>query len=161
MPTRSRRAVSTYLRPYFSSAMTAVYPGTYDIVFVATMNNTGAGGFTNNKVFALRSDTGATLWTFSPATLGQRAVPTGCAMDQVLGQPWVDYVRDRLYVASRDGSAGTQNSLWFLDIVQQRRPVEVFRRRFHDGAEPVRPTASRSGSVTRPGCSTSWTWRRW
>jgi hypothetical protein len=109
-------AVSTYLRPYFSAAMTTAYPGTYDIIFVATMNNTGSGGFTNNKVFALRSDTGATLWTFSPATLASGLCPAGCPMDQVLGQPWVDYVRDRLYLASRDGSAGTQNSLWFLDI---------------------------------------------
>jgi outer membrane protein assembly factor BamB len=110
-------SVSVYLRGFFSSAMTAAYPGSYDIVFVATLNNTGSGGFTNNKVFALRSDTGATLWTFSPATLSSGLCPTGCPMDQVLGQPWVDYVRDRLYVASRDGSAGTQNSLWFLDIV--------------------------------------------
>ena len=89
-------AVSTYLRPFFSSAMTTAYPGTYDIVFVATMNNTASGGFTNNKVFALRSDTGATLWTFSPATLASGPCPAGCPMDQVLGQPWVDYVRDRL-----------------------------------------------------------------
>ena len=119
-------AVSTYLRPYFSGAMTTAYPGTYDIIFVATMNNTGSGGFTNNKVFALRSDTGATLWTFSPATLSGGLCPSGCGMDQVLGQPWVDYVRDRLYVASRDGSAGTQNSLWFLDIANSGNLVKVF-----------------------------------
>ena len=110
-------AVSIYSRGFFSPAMSTAYPGTYDIVFVTTMNNTATGGFTNNKVFALRSDTGATLWTFSPATLASGLCPAGCPMDQVLGQPWVDYVRDRLYVASRDGSAGTQNSLWFLDIV--------------------------------------------
>jgi outer membrane protein assembly factor BamB len=109
-------SVSTYLRGFFSSDMTAAYPGSYDIIFVATMNNTASGGFTNNKVFALRADTGATLWTFSPATLSSGLCPAGCPMDQVLGQPWVDYVRDQLYVASRDGSAGTQNSLWFLDI---------------------------------------------
>ena len=121
-------AVSTYLRAYMlpGSAMATVYPGSYDIVFVATMNNTGAGGFTNNKVYALRSDTGATLWTFSPATLSSGLCPTGCGMDQVLGQPWVDYVRDRLYVASRDGSTGTQNSLWFLDIVNSGNLLKVF-----------------------------------
>jgi hypothetical protein len=109
-------AVSTYLRQFFSSAMTAAYPGAYDIVFVATMNNTASGGFTNNKVFALRSDTGAVLWTFSPATLAVAPCATGCPMDQVLGQPWVDYDRDRLYVTSRDGSAGTQNGIWVLDV---------------------------------------------
>ena len=90
------------------------------------MNNTGTGGFTNNKVFALRSDTGATLWTFSPATLAVAPCPAGCGMDQVLGQPLVDYVRDRLYVASRDGSAGTQNSLWFLDIANNGNLLKVF-----------------------------------
>jgi outer membrane protein assembly factor BamB len=119
-------SVSTYLRGFFSSAMTAAYPGSYDIIFVATMNNTGSGGFTNNKVFALRADTGATLWTFSPATLSSGLCPSGCGMDQVLGQPWVDYVRDRLYVASRDGSAGTQNSLWFLDVANNGNLVKVF-----------------------------------
>jgi hypothetical protein len=110
-------AVSTYLRPFFSSAMTAVYPGTYDIVFVATMNNTASGGFTNNKVFALRSDTGAVLWTFSPATLATSPCATGCPMDQILGQPWVDYARDRLYVTSRDGSGNNQNGIWIVSIV--------------------------------------------
>ena len=110
-------AVSTYLRQFFSSAMTAAYPGTYDLVFVATMNSTASGGFTNNKVFALRSDTGAVLWTFSPATLALAPCATGCPMDQVLGQPWLDDTRDRLYVASRDGSAGTQSGIWILDIV--------------------------------------------
>ena len=73
-------------------------------------------------------------------------------MDQVLGQPWVDYVRDRLYVASRDGSAGTQNSLWFLDIVNSgalrgkysRAPTSRRGR-----ASP--PTATRCGSATRRG----------
>jgi hypothetical protein len=109
-------AVSTYLRQFFSSAMTSAYPGTYDLVFVATMNNTASGGFTNNKVFALRSDTGALLWTFSPATLAVAPCATGCPMDQVLGQPWVDYARDRLYVTSRDGSANNQNGVWVLNV---------------------------------------------
>jgi len=118
--------VSVYLRTYFSSAMTTAYPGAYDIVFVATLNNTASGGYTNNKVFALRSDTGATLWTFSPATLASGLCPSGCPMDQVQGQPWVDYLRDRLYVASRAGSAGTQNSLWFLDIANSGNLLKVF-----------------------------------
>jgi hypothetical protein len=111
--------VSTYLRGFFglNAGMATAYPGSYDVVFVATMNNTAAGGFTNNKVFALRSDTGAVLWTFSPATLTAAPCPAGCPMDQVLGQPWVDYERARLYVASRDGSANNQGSLWVLDLL--------------------------------------------
>jgi hypothetical protein len=109
-------AVSTYLRQYFSSAMTSAYPGSYDIIFVGTMNNTASGGYTNNKVYALRSDTGAVLWTFSPSTLAVAPCATGCPMDQVLGQPWVDYVRDRLYVTSGAGSGGGQNGIWILNI---------------------------------------------
>jgi hypothetical protein len=109
-------AVSVYLRSRFIASMTAAYPGTYDLIFVATMNSTAAGGFTNNKVFALRSDTGAVLWTFSPATLAVAPCASGCPMDQVLGQPWVDDVRARLYVTSRDGSGGTQNGIWILNI---------------------------------------------
>jgi len=136
-------AVSVYLRGFFSTAMTTAYPGTYDIIFVATMNNTATGGFTNNKVFALRSDTGATLWTFSPATLTSGLCPAGCPMDQILNQPWVDYVRDRLYVASRDGSAGTQNSLWFLDIVNSGALVA----RYSGGDFTTGPSQSSDGNA--------------
>lgn len=110
-------AVSVYLRTGFTAAMQTAYPGTYDIVFAATMNNTATGGFTNNKVFALRSDTGAVLWTFNPLALRVAPCTSGCPMDQVLGQPWVDYEGARLYVVSRDGSAGTQNGIWILNIV--------------------------------------------
>lgn len=112
--------VSVYARDLFgaNANMATAYPGTYDVIFVATMNNTASGGFTNNKVFALRSDTGAVLWTFSPATLlTGLCAPSGCPMDQVVGQPWVDIERARLYLTSRDGAAGTQNSLWVLDLL--------------------------------------------
>ncbi len=119
-------AVSTYLRGFFSSQMTTTYPGTYDIVFVATMNNTGSGGFTNNKVYALRSDTGATLWTFSPATLSVSPCASGCPMDQITGQPWVDYTHDRLYITSRPGNLANQNSLWFLDLRTSGTLTTVF-----------------------------------
>ena len=41
-------------------------------------------------------------------------------MDQILGQPWVDYDRGRLYVTSRHGSgAGGQNSIWIVDVINQ------------------------------------------
>ena len=118
--------VTTFLRAYFTAGMTAAYPGTYDIIFVATMNNTSSGGYTNNKVFALRSDTGATLWTFSPATLSSGLCPSGCPMDQVLGQPWLDDLRARLYVTSRYGNGGGQNSIWVLDIVNSGALLATF-----------------------------------
>jgi hypothetical protein len=111
-------AVTTFLRSGFSAAMTSAYPGTYDIIFVATKNNQASGGYLNNKVYALRSDTGATLWTFWPQNLSVSPCASGCPMDQVLGQPWVDYDRGRLYVTSRFGSgAGGQNSIWIIDVI--------------------------------------------
>jgi hypothetical protein len=101
--------VTIQIRAYSNSAFTTALPGTYDVVFAATANNTGAFT-TNNKVVALRSDTGAVLWTFNPCS------PT-CAqnVDVILGQPWIDYQQNRLYVASRAGAAGTQQSLWVLN----------------------------------------------
>jgi hypothetical protein len=101
--------VTIQFRAYSNAAFTTALPGTYDVVFAATANNTGAFT-TNNKVVALRSDTGAVLWTFNPCS-------PGCAqnVDVILGQPWIDYQGNRLYVASRAGGAGTQQSLWVLN----------------------------------------------
>jgi len=105
-------AVSVYSRDFFSAQMTSTYPGSYDIIFVAT-NNTS---LTNNKILALRSDTGATLWTFDPANLNTSPCVGGCPMDQIVGQPFVDYFNDRLYVASGPGSGGNQKSQWSLNL---------------------------------------------
>ena len=57
------------------TAFNTAYPGSYDVVFAATNNASP----TNNKVVALRSDTGATLWTFPLVTQN---------VDQIFGQPW-------------------------------------------------------------------------
>jgi hypothetical protein len=153
-------AVSTYLRQFFSSAMTAAYPGSYDIVFVGTMNNTASGGFTNNKVFALRSDTGAMLWTFSPATLNVAPCVGGCPMDQVLDQPWVDYARDRLYVTSRDGGAGTQNGIWILNIAAGGAPSRASRAGTSPRPRACSSTTPRCWPATNPASCTSSTWPR-
>jgi outer membrane protein assembly factor BamB len=73
------------------------------LVFAATRNTSS----TNNKVFALRASDGTAVWTFNA---------TGAySMDYVVGTPWVDYARNRVYVASRAGAAGNQPSLWVLD----------------------------------------------
>jgi outer membrane protein assembly factor BamB len=118
--------LSIYSRDLFgaNAGMSAAYPGTYDIIFAATANNTASGGFINNKVFALRSDTGAVLWTFSPNTLGS---PCPCPMDQIVGQPWVDIERARLYVTSGSGAAGTQNSIWIIDLLNNGGLVARFQ----------------------------------
>jgi outer membrane protein assembly factor BamB len=100
--TAIQAGVSIQLRAYSNSAFTTAYSnGAYDVVFAATSN----ASTTNNKVFALRSDTGATLWTFPLAAQN---------VDQIIGQPWVDYTRNYLYVTSKAG-AGAQSSLWVLD----------------------------------------------
>ena len=108
-------AVSAQVRAFSDAAFAAAYPGAYDVLFVATRNASS----TNNKIFALRSDTGAVLWTFDPQT--QLGVP----MDYVVGQPWVGYTRNRLYVGSRAGAAGTQQSFWVLDSLTGTRLVSA------------------------------------
>jgi hypothetical protein len=76
---------------------------TDDLLFAATRNVST----TNNKVFAMRASDGALRWTFNGTGTYQ--------MDYVVGMPWLDYTRNRLYVASRAGAAGTQPSLWVIN----------------------------------------------
>lgn len=76
-----------------------------DLIFVATRNASS----TNNKVFALRASDASLAWTFNDTGAYQ--------VDYIVGQPWVDYRRNRLYVASRAGGAGTQQSLWVISTL--------------------------------------------
>jgi outer membrane protein assembly factor BamB len=78
---------------------------TDDVVFAATRNVST----TNNKVFALRASDGTVRWTFNATGASQ--------MDYVVGTPWLDYTRNRLYVASRAGAAGNQRSLWVINAL--------------------------------------------
>jgi len=100
--------ITIQIRAYSNGAFTTALPGTYDVTLATTSNTTGSFT-TNNKVIALRTDTGAVLWTFNPCS-------PGCAqnVDQITGQPWIDYTRNRIYVTSRAG-AGAQGSLWVLN----------------------------------------------
>ncbi|MBX7113898.1 MAG: PQQ-binding-like beta-propeller repeat protein [Myxococcaceae bacterium] len=66
------------------------FGGATDVVFVATRLS-GA----SNRVYALRSTNGSVLWTYNPGDLGM-----------VNGGMFVDYVNNRLWVASRAGAAG-------------------------------------------------------
>jgi outer membrane protein assembly factor BamB len=85
------------------------------VVFAASRNttNTNCGtSATNNKLFALRGDTGASLWTFNDTCT--------YSIDYIVGMPYVDYARNRVYLATR----GTGSTLWILStldgaIVQQ------------------------------------------
>ena len=78
---------------------------TDDLLFAATRNVST----TNNKVFAMRASDGALRWTFNATGTYQ--------MDYVVGTPWLDYTRNRLYVASRAGTLGTQPSLWIINAL--------------------------------------------
>jgi outer membrane protein assembly factor BamB len=76
-----------------------------DLVFAATRNVST----TNNRVVALRASDGTVQWTFNGTGTYQ--------MDYVVGTPWVDYTRNRLYVASRAGASGNQPSLWVINTL--------------------------------------------
>ena len=77
-----------------------------DLVFAASRNSDTA----SNEVVALRAATGSVCWTFKPSTSGS---PSN--MDMIVGMPWVDYTRNRVYVVSRAGTSGTQSSLWVIN----------------------------------------------
>jgi outer membrane protein assembly factor BamB len=78
----------------------ATYTNAFDLVIVATRN---VGSTTNNKVFGLNGNTGAIVWTFSPGN-----------MDIVSATPYVDYVNNMAWVASRS-NGNTQPSLWKIN----------------------------------------------
>jgi hypothetical protein len=98
------------LQFYGDAAFLAAY--TDDVIFVGSRNagatNCGTST-TNNKLFALRASDGAVLWTFNGTCTS--------AVDWIVGMPYVDYTRNRLYVTSRAGAAGTQSSLWVIDTL--------------------------------------------
>jgi hypothetical protein len=81
------------------------YTNAFDLVIVAT-RNVGAGGTTNNRVFGLNGNTGATVWTFNPGN-----------MDIVNATPYIDYVNNMVWVASRSIGGIGQPSLWKINTV--------------------------------------------
>jgi outer membrane protein assembly factor BamB len=81
----------------------AGYLPAFDTVIVAT-RNVGAGSTTNNRVFGLNGNTGGTVWTFNPGN-----------MDIVNATPYIDYVNNMVWVASRSIGGVAQPSLWKID----------------------------------------------
>jgi outer membrane protein assembly factor BamB len=79
------------------------YLSAFDLVIVAT-RNVGAGSTTNNRVFGLNGNTGATVWTFNPGN-----------MDIVNATPYIDYVNNMAWVASRAVAGIGQPSLWEIN----------------------------------------------
>jgi hypothetical protein len=74
------------------------YTNAFDLVIVATRN---AGSTTNNEVFGINGNTGATVWTFNPGN-----------MDIVNATPYIDYINNFVWVASRSNGGVAQPSLW-------------------------------------------------
>ncbi len=79
------------------------YLNAFDLVIVAT-RNVGAGSTTNNRVFGLNGNTGATVWTLNPGN-----------MDIVNATPYIDYVNSMAWVASRSIGGIGQPSLWKIN----------------------------------------------
>src|SRR6266550_581379 len=77
------------------------YLNAFDLVIVATRN---VGSTTNNKVFGLNGNTGATVWTLNPGN-----------MDIVNATPYIDYVNNMAWVASRSAGGVAQPSLWKIN----------------------------------------------
>jgi hypothetical protein len=91
--------VAAQLRTWSDAAFQAAQVD--DLLFMATLNTSA----TNNKVFALRASDGGVAWTFSPGN-----------MDYIVGMPWVDYARNRVYAVSRS-NGNTQASLWAINTL--------------------------------------------
>jgi outer membrane protein assembly factor BamB len=81
------------------------YTPAFDTVIVAT-RNIGAGSTTNNRVFGLNGNTGATVWTFAPGN-----------MDIVNATPYIDYVNNMVWVTSRSNGGVAQPSLWKISTI--------------------------------------------
>ncbi len=81
------------------------YIPAFDTVIVAT-RNVGAGSTTNNRVFGLNGNTGATVWTFAPGN-----------MDIVNATPYIDYVNNMVWVTSRANGGVAQPSLWKISTI--------------------------------------------
>jgi len=74
-----------------------------DAVIVGTRNSST----TNNKVYALRGDTGATLWTFNSGLTS--------SVDIISSTPYVDYDNNTVWVTSRSAGGTGQPSVWKLN----------------------------------------------
>jgi len=87
----------------------ASYSNPFDLVVVATRNS---GSTTNNKVYGLNGDTGATVWTLNPGN-----------MDIVNNTPYIDYINNMVWVASRSNGGTAQPSLWKISTTSSGAAV--------------------------------------
>ena len=109
----------------------AGYTNAFDLVIVATHN---AGSTTNNEVFGLNGNTGATVWTFNPGN-----------MDIVSGTPYVDYINNFVWVTSRANGGGVQPSVWKISTTSSGAAVATATFALNDIDQP--PTQNFDGRV--------------
>ena len=109
----------------------ATYTNAFDLVIVATHN---AGSTTNNEVFGLNGNTGATVWTFNPGN-----------MDIVSGTPYVDYVNNFVYITSRSNGGTGQPSVWKINTLSSGAAVASATFNFGDTDQP--PTQNFDGKI--------------
>lgn len=110
----------------------ATYTNAFDLVIVATRN---AGSTINNEVFGINGDTGAIVWTFKPGN-----------MDIVNGTPYIDYINNFVWVASRSAGGVAQPSLWKINTLSSgtvTTPTSSFK--LGDTDQP--PTQNFDGKV--------------
>ncbi|MGV8041178.1 MAG: PQQ-binding-like beta-propeller repeat protein [Thermoanaerobaculaceae bacterium] len=80
------------------------YGGSYNLVFVATRNATGA-----NKLCALNLADGSKAWCFDNR-LAQGG--SGQQIGIISGAPYIDYANNAAYFTSRSRGGGSPNTLW-------------------------------------------------
>jgi outer membrane protein assembly factor BamB len=97
------------------------YTNAFDLVIVATRN---VGSATNNEVFGLNGNTGAVVWTFNPGN-----------MDIVNGTPYIDYINNMVWVASRS-NGNTQPSLWQISTLSSGAAVAAATFNLNDVDQP-------------------------
>ncbi len=123
------------LNQYANPTFRAAYPNR-DLVYFGTHN----ASTTNNQVWALSSVDGTAAWTYNPGNL-----------DIISGEPMVDYANNRLWVASRAGSGGTQPSLRVLTVLTPPSVLASFNLGDIDNPVVLNPISSEAYVVTKTG----------
>lgn len=94
---------------------TPAFQSTYltDMVYIATKY--GCGTRRLNRIYALSTDAGATMWAFNE---------TGAVdLDFISSAPAIDPASDTLYATSERTLSGTQNSVWAIDVLTGTLPL--------------------------------------
>jgi len=114
---------AVHMRRFATDAFKLAY--STDIVYVGTRyERCGAASTTQNRVYALRATTGATVWAFNETGSASIDTVSGVVLDGsretlVLpdGTPWTRWLHgDMLFVTSERTASVSQHSVWAIDI---------------------------------------------